>query len=236
METLVQDTRYALRMLLKSRGFTLVAVLTLALGIGANAAIFSVVNGVLLRPLPLPEPERLVAVWTAQPAKGFPRGSSSYPDFADYREQSASFAGLAAAHGRGYTLSSPTGAERIDGARVSSNLFPVLGVTAALGRTFSADEDRLGGPRVAVIGDELWRRRFGGNPAVVGRPVTLDGEPYTVVGVLPRGFRFDFDLREAEVWTPMALDGQDSLEERGQHYLQVVGRLKPGVSIETARA
>src|SRR5262245_525460 len=220
METLVQDTRYALRMLLKSRGFTLVAVLTLALGIGANAAIFSVVNGVLLRPLPLPEPERLVAVWTAQPAKGFPRGSSSYPDFADYRDQSASFEGLAAARSTGYTLSSPTGAERIDGARVSWSLFPILRATAALGRTVAADEDRLGGPRVAVIGDGLWRRRFASDPGVVGRPVTLDGEPYTVVGVLPRDFRLDFDLREAEIWTPIGLDGKDAIEERGQHYLQ----------------
>jgi putative ABC transport system permease protein len=236
LETLLQDARYAVRMLRKSPGFTLVAVLTLALGIGANAAIFSVVNGVLLRPLPFPEPERLVAVWTAQPAKDLVRGSSSYPDFADYRDQTASFDGLAATRSRGYTLSSPKGAERIDGARVSWTLFPVLRVTAALGRTFSADEDRLGGPRVAVIGDALWRRRFGGDPGVVGRPVTLDGEAYTVLGVLPRGFRFDFDLREAEIWTPTALDGKDSIEERGQHYLQVVGRLKPGVPIAAARA
>src|SRR5215470_20345122 len=160
MEALVRDARYAVRMLCKGPSFTFVAILTLALGIGANAAIFSVVNGVLLRPLPFPEPERLVAVWTAQPKKGFPRGSSSYPDFADYRDQSASFEGLAAARTRGYTLSSPNGAERIEGARVSWALFPVLRVTAALGRTFSADEDRLGGPRVAVLGDGLWRRRF----------------------------------------------------------------------------
>jgi putative ABC transport system permease protein len=145
VESVLQDVRYAVRMLQKSRGFTAVAVLTLALGIGVNAAIFSVVNGVLLRPLPFDEPERLVAVWTAQPKKGIPKGANSYPDFADYRDQSASFEHLAAARNRGYTLVSRDRAERLEGARVSWSLFPALRVNAALGRTFIAEEDHLGG-------------------------------------------------------------------------------------------
>jgi putative ABC transport system permease protein len=236
MEKLLQDLRYAARMLVKHPGFTAVAALTLALGIGANAAIFSVVNAVLLRPLPFDEPERLVAVWTPHPKRGIARGASSYPDFADYRDQSASFEALAAFRERDYTLAIGDSAERLEGARVSWPFFSMLRVQPQLGRAFSADEDRLGGPRVAILSHGLWQRRFGSAPDVVGRAVNLDGEPHTVVGVLPEDFRLDFRIPGAEVFTLMGLEGKDSLEARGMHYLGVIGRLRPGVPIEQAGA
>jgi putative ABC transport system permease protein len=237
MDRLLHDVRYAARMLAKSPAFTAVAVLTLGLGIGANAAIFSVVNAVLLRPLPFPEPERLVAVWTPQPKRSSAiRGSSSYPDFADFRDQSTSFEALAAFRQRGYTLSTRNGAERVAGGRVSWSLLSVLGVAPPLGRDFTAEDDRLGGPRVALLAHGLWQRRFAADPGIIGASITLDGEPHIVLGVLPAGFRFDFDLNTAELFTPLTLDGKDAIEERGQHYLRIVGRLKPGTTSEQARA
>jgi len=236
MDRLLQDIRYAGRMLAKRPAFSAVAILTLALGIGANAAIFSVVNAVLLRPLPFEEPDRLVAVWTPVPKRSFRRGPSSYPDFADYRDQSASFASLSALRPRGYTLAAEGAPERVEGARVSWSLFATLGVAPQLGRSFSAEEDRLGGPRVAILSHGLWQRRFGADPGIVGRAVSFDGEPHTVVGVLPDGFRLDFQVADAEIYTPIALDGKDSIEERGMHYLGIVGRLKGGVLAAQAQA
>jgi putative ABC transport system permease protein len=236
MDRLLQDVRYAGRMLAKRPAFSAVAILTLALGIGANAAIFSVVNAVLLRPLPFDEPDRLVAVWTPVPKRSFRRGPSSYPDFVDYRDQSASFASLSALRPRGYTLAAEGAPERVEGARVSWSLFATLGVAPQLGRSFSAEEDRLGGPRVAILSHGLWQRRFGADPGIVGRAVSFDGEPHTVVGVLPDGFRLDFQVADAEIYTPIALDGKDSIEERGMHYLGIVGRLKGGVLAAQAQA
>ena len=236
MDRLLQDVRYAGRMLAKRPAFAAVAILTLALGIGANAAIFSVVNAVLLRPLPFDEPDRLVAVWTPVPKRSFRRGPSSYPDFVDYRNQSASFASLSALRPRGYTLAAEGAPERVEGARVSWSLFATLGVAPQLGRSFSAEEDRLGGPRVAILSHGLWQRRFGADPGIVGRAVSFDGEPHTVVGVLPEGFRLDFQVADAEIYTPIALDGKDSIEERGMHYLGIVGRLKDGVPAAQAQA
>jgi putative ABC transport system permease protein len=236
MDTLLQDVRYAARQLAKRPAFTVVAVLTLGLGIGANAAIYSVVNAVLLRPLPFKEPGRLVAVWTRQANKGALRGANSYPDFADYRDQATSFEGMAALRQHSYTLSTPEAGERIEGARVSWSLLGVLGVAPRLGRDFRADEDRLGGPRVALLAHALWERRFAAHPGVVGQSITLDGEPYTVVGVLPEGFRLDFELGDAELLSPLTLDGKDAITERGSHYLRVIGRLRAGASLEQAGA
>lgn len=236
MDTLLQDLRFALRGLLKAKVFAAVALLTLGLGIGGSTAIFSAVNAVLLQPLPYPEPDRLVAVWTNQPKRGGLRGSSSFLDFEDYRAKTAAFEDLAALRSKGYTLTDGANAERITGGRVSASFFPLLRVSAALGRTFTADEDRPGAAKVALLSHGLWKRRFGASPTIVGQPITLDREPFTVIGVLPPSFGFPMDLEEADIYTTMGLEDADSRGERGMHYLAIVGRLKPGKTLEAARA
>ena len=236
MDTLLQDLRFAVRGLLKARAFAAVALVTLGLGIGGSTAIFSAVNAVLLRPLPYPEPDRLVAVWTNQSKRGYRRGSSSFADFEDYRAKTAAFEDLAALRSRGYTVTDGASAERIAGGRVSASFFPLLRVGAALGRTFTPEEDRPGAAKVALLSHGLWQRRFGGSPTIVGQPITLDREPYTVIGVLPPSFGFPMDLEEADIFTTMGLEDADSRGERGMHYLAIVGRLKPGATLETARA
>src|SRR5919206_4139770 len=207
MRTLWQDLRYGLRTILKSPGFALVAVLALALGIGANTAIFSVVNTVLLRSLPYANSERLVALYTgADPAQP-PRGPLSYPDLLDYREQAKSLEYVAGYQGVGTVMSLGQGdePERVRGTEVMADLFPALGVRAARGRVFTREEDVEGGPYVLVISDGLWRRRFGADPAVVGREVRmgLSGRVATVVGVMPPGFKFPPDEVDAiDYYTP----------------------------------
>ncbi len=235
MDRLRQDVLYALRMAAKRPGFTATALATLAIGIGATSALFSVVNGILLRPLPFPDPEQLVMVWSPDARRGGHRGALSYPDFADHRRQSSSFEDMAALHSKGYTLVTSSGAERVEGARVSGGFFELLRVRPAVGRTFTHDEDRPGGPRVAVLGHSLWQSRFGADPAVVGRAVRLDDESYTVIGVLPPGFKFPYEIDDAAIWTPISLDDKDGLEERGMHSLAAVGRLRPGVGVTAAR-
>jgi putative ABC transport system permease protein len=236
MDRLRQDLRYALRMAAKRPGFTATALATLAIGIGATSALFSVVNGILLRPLPFPDPEQLALLWSPDVRRGpASRGALSYPDFLDHRQQTTSFEDLAAVRPVGYTLVTPAGAERVEGARASAGFFEILRVTPALGRTFTRDEDRRGGPRVTILSYSLWRTRFGGDPAIVGRPLTLDGQSYTVIGVLPRGFVFPYKLEEAAIWTPLSLDDEESLKERGMHSLAALGRLRPGVSLAQAR-
>jgi putative ABC transport system permease protein len=236
VDSLAQDIRFGVRSLLRAPAFTAVALLTLALGIGGSTAIWSAVDAVLLRPLPYPEPERLVAVWTSEPKRGKPTGSNSYPDFEDYRAQTASFEDLAAFHSRGYTLTGGSEAERLLGGRVSAAFFPLLRVSAYLGRTFTPDDDRPGAPPVALLTHGLWQRRFGASPGVVGRSLTVDGEPHTVVGVLPASFAFPMDLEEAELFTPMAREDEESRRERGMHYLAILGRLGAGATLEGARA
>ena len=184
MRTLIQDARYGLRMLARSPGFTAVAVLTLALGVGANAAIFSVVSGVLLKPLAYREPERIVTIlhhgWNpAAPA-----------DFLDWRAQSRSFERMAAAEAWGGTLTGGDRPEAIPGIRLGEGMFQILGVEPLVGRTFQAEDFKPGNDRVLVLGYPVWQRRFGGDPNVAGRAVTLNGESYTVVGVMPPQFRF----------------------------------------------
>jgi putative ABC transport system permease protein len=236
MQTLWQDLRYGARMLLKNPGFTAVAVVTLALGIGANAAIFSVINSVMLRPLPYPQPERLVWIWGANPSAGIKQEGASLPDFADWKTQGRSFAAMG-----GFTNYSPilTGAgepERLTGAYVTDGFFTTLGVSPQLGRVFTPDEDRPDNRRVAVLGHDLWQRRFGGDPGIVGRKITLHGNPYLVVGVMPPGFKHPLPGTRApvEVWTPLGID--PATMGRRSDFLGVVARLKPGVAVGQARS
>lgn len=228
----MNDLKFALRQLLKNPGFTAVAVLTLALGIGANTAMFSLVNGVLLKPLPYPHADRLISLFENQREQGQDFVNVTAPGFLDWRQQSAVFEDLAAYQPTGFDLTGSGEPARLAGIRASASLFPMLGVKPAVGRGFTAAEDTFGGDRVAVIAHRLWQERFGGAPNVLGRSLTLDGRDYTIVGVLPENFRFA-DL-EADVWRPMAFESWE-LENRGGHNYQAIGRLKPGVTIEMAR-
>ena len=235
MDNLLQDVRYAVRQLLRSPGFTAVAVLTLALGLGANTAIFSVVHGILLRPLPYPEPERLAMVWLHNPGEGIDKDIASFPLFADWRANAKSFEQMVAYTGGGFTLTGRGAPEQLRGARVAAGFFPMLGVPPAQGRGLLDDENLPGREKVVVLGHGLWQRRFGGDPAVVGQPVSLSGATYIVVGVMPRGFRFPED---AELWVPLAPVGpfEEYLSSRGSLWLSVTGRLKPGVPLAAAQA
>jgi putative ABC transport system permease protein len=229
--TLLKDVRFGARTLLKRPGFTLVAVLTLALGIGANTAIFSVVNGVLLKPLPLKEAERLVLVYETTPQT--PRDYVSVPNLEDYRAGTRSFEGFATFVPQSVNLTGG-GAEpeRVLGAFVTSSFFPVVGAQAALGRALLPEDDAEGGGRVAVLGHSLWQTRFGADPSVVGRAVVFNGEPYTVVGVMPENFRYP--LIAPDVLLP-AQKWPNYKVARSAHTCWVVGRLKDGVTRETAR-
>ena len=188
METLLKDLRYGIRGLLKRPGFTAVAIVTLALGIGANTAIFSVVNAVVLRPLPYAEPDRLVTLWETIP--GSDRRSVAPGNFFDWRSQNETFQDMAATFNGNFNLTSDGEPERIDGATITSNLMSVLGVSAQLGRTFQADDDEHQDRSVVLISDGLWKRRFGADRSVVGRTITIDEVPHTVVGVMASGFQF----------------------------------------------
>jgi putative ABC transport system permease protein len=227
-----QDLRYALRTLYRWPGFTAVVVLTLALGIGANAAIFSVVNAVLLRPLPYTAPDRLVFVLgTPTDGDSAKVGSlSSYPDYADFRERAKSFSQLAAMSVRQTTVTGQSFEPAIvSGSPVTANLFPMLGVAPALGRSFLAEEDKPGAPAVVIVSDQFWRQRLNTNPNVVGSALAVNGTPATIVGVMPP--RFDFPGRAA-LWFPAAAPNDP--RTRGQHSFSIVGRLAPGVTLATA--
>ena len=231
-----QDLRYALRRLLASRGFTAAAVLTLALGVGANTAIFSVINALLLRPLPFKEPGRVIVIWKNNPVTANSLVEVTYPEFAFWREQSRSFEQLAAmpttVHGYGYILTGQGDSAQLESAKVSASFFPLLGVSPALGQVFTADDDRPGGGRVVVLNHNLWRDRFGSDPAIVGKTLTLNGTGFTAVGVMPPGFQFP---KGVDLWTPLATNPR-MMENREARFLKVVGRLKPGVSIEQAQS
>ncbi|MCI0408155.1 MAG: ABC transporter permease [Acidobacteria bacterium] len=238
MGTLLQDVRYGLRMLLKNPGFTVVAVLTLALGIGANSTLFSVVNSVLLRPLPFPNPGRLVAVWEFVPEKGWYREPFSFPDFADWREQTKSFEKMAAYTYVGATLGEGGDAEFVGGAAVSADLFPILSARPRLGRVFTAEEDRPGAARAVILGHGLWERRFHSSPEVLGQTILLDGESCTVVGVMPETFNFPIGGSPRSYWVPLTTDPdtRERVELRGNHYLRAVGLLKEGIGPLQAEA
>jgi len=232
METLWQDVRYAFRMLRKNGGFTAVAVLTLALGIGANTAIFSVVNGVLLRPLPFRDSSRLYLLTERLPA--FPILAPSYQNFVDWRAQNSSFEDIAAVHNLTFTMTGMGAPERLQAQMASANLFPLLGVGAIQGHTFLPEEDRAGGSPVALVSYGLWQRRFSGARDVLGKDIILDNQTYTITGVLPPGFQF---LRPVDVMVPFEPWANTLPDDRSWHPgIIAVGRLKPGVSGEQARA
>lgn len=228
----IQDLRYAGRMQRKNPGFTIVAIIALALGIGANTAIFSVVNTVLLRPLPYKDPERLAMVWEDASKHGYPRDTPAAANFVDWRDQNTTFESMAAIADESFNLTGVGDPERLEGRLVSANLFPLLGVDPQIGRTFTNEEDQPGSNRVAVLSYGLWQRRFGGDNGIVGKPLNLNGDTYTVVGVMPA--RFQFPSSDDELWAPIAFT-TDQATNRNRHYLQVVGRLKPGVSLEQAQ-
>jgi putative ABC transport system permease protein len=233
MQTLIQDVRYGARMLLKRSGFTIAAALTLALGIGANSAIFSVVNAVLLRPLPFAEPDRLVYAEAADLRDGTKGGSISPPDFLDYRERNHVFEHFAAFQTLSFTITDEASEpERITSARVSSDFFETLGVAPiAGGRAFLADEEQEGHNGVILISYGLWRRRFGADPKIVGKTLLLNGQSATIIGVMPEEFQFP---RETELWTPIAFK-TPQMSVRRTHFLQAIGRLKPNVTFDQAQ-
>ena len=233
MSAILQDLRFGLRMLAKNPGFTAVAVLTLALGIGANTAIFSVVNGVLLRPLPYSEPDRLVEIY--ERSAQISELSDSYLNFLDWEKSNRSFAGMAAYRGESFNLTSAGETEQIPGAVVTANFFSVLGVNPLEGRAITPDEDRQGASPVAMLSEGLWTRRFGRDAAILGKSVVLDGRAFTVVGIVPEDCQL---LGSAEVVTPIWQWGRRKmLEGRESHPgIRVVARLKAGVSVGQARA
>jgi putative ABC transport system permease protein len=230
---LAHDLRQAVRGMRSSPGATLTAVAALAIGIGANTAIFSVVDAVLLRPLPFAEPDRLFMVWQNDTNRHTEREWVSPANFLDWRRDSRAFSSLAAFSESGFNLTGSGEPERLDGQRVSASLFPLLGVGAALGRSFLSEEDQAGAARVVILSDGLWRRRFGADPAIVGRSILLDGESVAVVGVMPPRFRFPGE--EDDLWVPLAFDGKEAARRRSL-MLRVVGRLAPGVTAGEARA
>ena len=233
LETLWQDVRFGARTLVKNPGFTAVAVVALALGIGANSAIFSVVNTVLLRPLPYKDPGRLVMVWEKGNADEFPINSTSAANFIDWRDQNQVFEGVAVMRRASFNLTGAGEPVRIDGRRVSANMFRLLGVEPQLGRAFLPEEDAPSATRVVILSHGLWQRRFGSDPGVVGRPVNMNGRSYTVVGVMSP--QFQFPSPQDELWVPIAFDPQEAAN-RGNHSYEVLGRMKPGVSLEQAQA
>ena len=231
LEELMQDVVFALRGLRRAPGFALAAILTLALGIGSAAAIFSVTYGVLLRPLPFPQPERVAEISINLAGTGTGYGSLSAPEYVDQARDNRSFAVVGAWVPRTRTLGGEGSApERVPAAMATASLFRVLGAPPALGRYYAPEEEANDGARVLVITDALWRRRFGGDPAALGRTVVVDGVPRTLIGVLPRGVR----VGEAEGFTPLGFDPA-RLPGRGAHFLRVLGRLRPGVTYDQAR-
>jgi predicted permease len=235
MSTLLQDLRYALRQLRKSPGFTAVAVVTLALGIGANTAIFSVVNGVLLRPLEFPNADRLVRVWHVPPPKSFPGMTTfavSAANYFDWERQNHVFQRMAIYTYHGFTLTGGDKPEQVDGCAATSGFFATLGVQPMLGRVFLPEEDQPGHSNVVVLSHRLWQEHFGSNPDIVGHNINMEGQSYLVAGVMPANFQFpDF----AQMWTPMAWTDKERAV-RGEHHSVVVGRLKPGVDMKQAQA
>nr|AUN37129.1 DUF214 protein [uncultured bacterium] len=231
MEAFRQDIRYGLRMLLANPSFSLIAIVALALGIGVNSAIFSVVNGVLLKPLAYKDPDQLVRIW--EKWGGFDQGSVAYLNFKDWRERNQSFDKVAASRWAGFNLTGAGQPERLFGRQVSSDMLSLLGVAPALGRDFREDEDREGAHAVAIISDSLWKRYFAGDPAVGDKTLTLNDETYQIIGVLPADFHY---FPKADILVPIAATKERALKERSWHPgIQVLARLKPGVSLTQAR-
>jgi putative ABC transport system permease protein len=232
MGNLLQDMRYGIRTLAKNPGFTIVAVLTLALGIGANTAIFSVIENLLLRPLPYPQPGRLMEIWNTYPPQ-VPKAGLSPGDYADWRRQNASFSemGAYATNSQGFNLTGEGEPQRIEAGYVDSGLFPMLGIRPVAGRAFLAEEDRAGSAPVVILGHSLWQGRYGGDRAVIGRSILLDNQRYTVVGALRPGM---MPMGSADLWMPIG-QFNDDLTEHVHHEFVAIARLKSGVSLAQAR-
>ena len=245
MQPLIQDLRYGLRMLAKNPGFTAVAVLTLALGIGANTAMFSVINGVLMRPLPFKDPGQLYTLWERNVKMGYEQNPPAAANFRDWRDRSSVFEQMAEFDAaRTFNLAGTANPERVDGAAVSPGLFGLLGVEPMKGRTFASGEDTPGRDQVVMLSYGLWQRRFNADLSIVGKTVTIDAKACTVVGVMPPGFEFPgntgtilniFTAPRAQLWVPLALP-PGAWEQRSSHFLQVIARLKPGVALGQAEA
>lgn len=244
MIALFQDIRFGLRMLRKSPGFTVIALITLALGIGANTAIFSIVNAVLLKPLPYPESDRLVFMTSAFSNNGNVRNfATSYPDFLDWRATAKSFTGMASYHGDSFTLTGTAEPLHIDGVTVAGDFFSILGTKPLLGRWFT-QEDEKPGTRVVVLSHEFWQSVFHGDQGIIGQAITLDKQRYSVVGVMPAGFAFPLDQEAPKLWRTFAIESESkdpvnapaatSPEGRGAHFLRIIARLKPDVSLDQA--
>jgi putative ABC transport system permease protein len=234
VETTWQDLRYSMRVLLKKPAFTAIAILTLALGIGANTAIFSVVNSLLLRPLPFSDPDRLVQIWESNVKRGRGEMPASYPDFADWRDHSATFEQAAAYSDWSFNLTGSGEPERIRGEIVSPVFFSMLGINPILGRAFAPDEDTPGKDLVVVISDRLWERRFNSDPNILGSPINLGDRAFTVIGVVQTGAHRPLLPEDIELFVPISHGF--GLEERGAHYLNVTARLKAGVTLNQAQA
>ena len=226
-----RDIRHALRMLVRTPAFSVIAVLTFAVGIGANAAVFSVVDGVLLRGLPYPDADRVTMVWLDNRREGIKEDITSYPNYRDWRDQNTVYQQLAAYANTGFVLTGVGEAERVQGAQVTANFFDVLGLRPVAGRLFTVENETEGKDAVVVISHGLWQRRFGGAPDVIGRTISLNTIPHEIIGVMPPGMRWP---QTAEAWKPLA-PNQQTRESRGSFWLPVIGRLKPGVSIAAAQ-
>jgi predicted permease len=241
MTTLLQDVRYALRMLAKKRGFTAVAVVTLALGIGANSAIFSVVNGLLLRPLPYPGSDRLAIIWTHSPGANVAQDWPSPGQFSAVKSQTDVFEDLALAHGSSYNLAGGETPERVETVQATSNLFAMLGARPLVGRLFLPEEDSPGKPQTVVLSHSIWRRRFNSDPNVIGRALTLNGKSFTIVGVTPQDFSLGYEVmptvgavQQPELFLPLPF-GPKEMESQGDENYNIVARLKPGATVERAQ-
>jgi len=234
MELLFHNVHYSIRSLIKRPGFTVVAVLVLALGIGANTAIFSVVNSVLLRPLPYENPDQLVRVRATNLSRSITDFGVSMPDFREWRERNRVFERLAAFSITDFNISSGTEPERIDGAQISADLLPLLGVRLEQGRNFLNEEEIFGNHRVAMISHNLWQSRFSADPNLIGQTISVNTEKFTIIGILPQGFAYP--APNIQIWTPLSVPEDHENNTRGNYWLSLVGRLKSGVTIEQARA
>lgn len=236
MDRLIQEVRLGVRALLKRPGFAVIAILTLAIGIGANTTLFSVVNAVLLRPLPFRQPDRLMIVGRSRVTQTNSLDELSFPDFEDYRQRNRSFEGMAAYHLRGAIVSHAGGVMRIQAATVSSGLFTLLGVAPVEGRDFLVEEEKSGRGRVVILSHAFRRRQFGEGTEVLGKTLNIGGTPFEIVGVMPEGFTFPYDSQSVEMWTSVGAeaeplpDGSAPTVQRGNNFFSVVGRLKPGVT------
>jgi putative ABC transport system permease protein len=232
MRTLLQDLRFGARMLLKKPGFTIVAVITLALGIGANTAVFSLINAVLLRPLPFYEPAALVMVWEEASLAGFPRQEPAPANYVEWKARQSVFEDMAAIAFSNFRLTGDGEPQQLFAYSVTANFFPLLGIAPALGRTFSPEEEKAGANKVVVLSHNFWQRRYGGDLNIIGREILLDDEKYAVIGVMPAEFQFMDSY--INLWVPMAYT-QEEWADRKSHHLYVMARMKPGVSLQQAR-